>query len=98
MSHLIEKETVKQNVKPPKMYAVIIHNDDFTTFEFVIECLMSVFNKSEAEASKIAMSVHQEGKAIIGTYTLEIAETKQTIALKFAEMEEHPLKIELSEV
>jgi len=62
--------------KKPKMYRVILFNDDYTSMEFVVNILMSVFNKPEAEASKIMMDVHKKGKGTCGVYTHDIAVTK----------------------
>lgn len=95
MSEQLEKEAIKQKIEPPKMWNVVMHNDDFTTFEFVIVCLMYVFNKTESQANKIAMDIHQTGKGIVGQYTYEIAETRKEMAIAYAMEQEHPLKIEL---
>lgn len=92
------KDVEKQAVKPPKMWSVIILNDDFTSFDIVIFCLMEYFGKSEEEAERIAMKVHNEGKGVIGVYTKEIAETKQTMAMDFARDYESPLQLVLEEV
>lgn len=92
------KDVEKQAVKPPKMWSVIILNDDFTSFDIVIFCLMEYFGKCEEEAERIAMKVHNEGKGVIGVYTKEIAETKQTMAMDFARDYESPLQLVLEEV
>lgn len=92
------KDVEKQAVKPPKMWSVIILNDDFTSFDIVIFCLMEYFGKSEEESERIAMKVHNEGKGVIGVYTKEIAETKQTMAMDFARDYESPLQLVLEEV
>ncbi len=95
MSEQLEKEVVKQKMEPPKMWNVVMINDDFTTVEFVIACLICVFNKSESQAAKITMDIHQKGKGIVGQYSHEIAETKKAMATAFAIEQGHPLKIEL---
>lgn len=92
------KDVEKQAVKPPKMWSVIILNDDFTSFDIVIFCLVEYFGKTEEEAERIAMKVHNEGKGVIGVYTKEIAETKQTMAMDFARDYESPLQLVLEEV
>lgn len=97
MSENLEKETVKQKIAPPKMWNVILHNDDFTTIEFVVELLMALFNKNESQAAQIAMNVHSSGKGIAGQYTKEVAETKVAIAQTIAMNEQHPLKIEMQQ-
>lgn len=93
MSELIEKETTKQAVKPPSMWQVILLNDDYTTVEFVINCLIYVFNKSEDEAARITMDVHHKGKGIVGRYTKDIAITKQRDAQEYAKAMGHPLQV-----
>lgn len=95
MSEQLEKETTKQKVEPPKMWNVVMYNDDYTPFDFVIACLMYIFNKSESQAGKIAMDIHQKGKGIVGQYTYELAETKKAMAEGFAQEQQHPLKIEI---
>lgn len=98
MYEFIEKQETKQELKPPAMWNVVIHNDDFTTMEFVIVCLMMVFNKTQEDATIITMNVHRQGKGIAGTYTHDIALTKQTTALDFAKSQEHPLLITVEQV
>jgi ATP-dependent Clp protease adaptor protein ClpS len=93
MSELIEKETTKQAVKPPSMWQVVLLNDDYTTVEFVIDCLIYVFNKSEDEAARITMDVHKKGKGIVGRYTKDIALTKQSDAQNYAKSQGHPLQV-----
>jgi len=93
MSEAIEKEVIKQAVKPPAMWQVIILNDDFTTQEFVVACLCHVFGKNEDEAFNIMMDVHLKGKGMVGRYTRDIATTKQRDAMDFARSEGHPLQI-----
>lgn len=93
---IIEKETLKQTVKPPPMYQVLMVNDDYTTMEFVTECLMMVFSKSQEQAFQLMLEVHEKGKAVVGVYNKEIAETKQYIAMQKAREEEHPLILEIS--
>lgn len=63
-------------VRHPKMYRVLMHNDDYTTMEFVIEMLAKFFSKTLVEAEEITLAIHQKGLAVCGVYTEEIAETK----------------------
>jgi ATP-dependent Clp protease adaptor protein ClpS len=93
MSELLDKQTNKQAVKPPAMWNVIMLNDDFTTFEFVMLVLMGVFNKGQEEAFVLTKSIHESGKAVIGQYPKDIAETKREMAMMIAQQEEHPLQI-----
>jgi ATP-dependent Clp protease adaptor protein ClpS len=75
-----EGEVVVQASRPkpkqPPRFAVLLHNDDYTTMEFVIEILKRIFHKSEEEAVQVMLKVHQQGKGIAGIYEIEIAETK----------------------
>ncbi len=75
----IEEQVVsktREKVKRPSLYKVLLHNDDFTTMEFVVEILMSVFGKSPEDATRIMLNVHKRGIGLCGVYTYEIAETK----------------------
>jgi ATP-dependent Clp protease adaptor protein ClpS len=76
----------------PPMYRVILHNDDYTTMEFVIEVLMNVFGKSLEKATEIMLNVHRQGKGICGVYTYEIAETKVTTVHRLSRERGFPLK------
>lgn len=77
--------------EPPK-YAVILHNDDYTTMEFVIEILRRYFHKKEQEAMQVMLSVHEQGKGVAGVYDLEIAETKVMQVHEYATSNGFPLK------
>lgn len=85
------------NLKRPKMYYVILHNDDYTTMEFVTELLIKVFNKPSADAANIMMSVHKSGSGIAGKYTYDIAVTKKLISDNLSEEHGFPLKITIDE-
>lgn len=82
----------KREVKEPKKYKVLLHNDDYTTMEFVVEILVRVFHKSEAQATAIMLSVHNQGYGVCGTYTAEVAETKVDLVHKLAKSAGFPLK------
>ena len=88
-SAVLEREEI--DFKEPKRFKVIFHNDDFTTMEFVVELLMTVFHKSEAEAEVLMLKVHQEGQAVAGVYTLDMAKTKTSRALFMAQKANFPL-------
>jgi ATP-dependent Clp protease adaptor protein ClpS len=85
---LTETET---RLEKPKLYKVILHNDDFTTMEFVVFILRQVFLRSEDEAHAIMWKVHQEGIGIAGIYTFEIATMKAERAVNIARSREFPL-------
>jgi ATP-dependent Clp protease adaptor protein ClpS len=81
----------KTKLEKPKLYKVILHNDDFTTMDFVIFVLQYVFNRSDAEAFTIMMKVHSEGIGIAGVYPFEIANMKCQKAVNLAKAREYPL-------
>ncbi|HIA02869.1 MAG TPA: ATP-dependent Clp protease adapter ClpS [Myxococcales bacterium] len=87
------KERTK--TKRPKLYKVLLHNDDFTTMEFVIEILTRFFNKERTDAMRVMLLVHHTGAGVAGVYTHEIAETKVAIVTEYAEKHEHPLKVSM---
>jgi ATP-dependent Clp protease adaptor protein ClpS len=82
----------KSKVKPPKLYKVILLNDDYTTMEFVIEVLQTIFGMSRERATQIMLKIHQEGSAVCGLYPKDLAETKVEQVVTFARQHEHPLR------
>ena len=84
-------------LKHPNKYKVLILNDDYTSMEFVIDILMSIFHKSYEEAQNIMLEVHQKEKGICGVYTHEIAETKVMQVHKNARESGFPLRAEMEE-
>ena len=91
------KERVKVEKKEPTLYKVILLNDDYTTMEFVIQVLESVFQKSPAEAYRIMMQVHLNGSGIAGVYPWEVAETKVDTVTSLARNAEFPLRAAIEE-
>src|SRR6476469_2074282 len=85
---LTESET---RLEKPKLFKVLLHNDDFTTMDFVVFVLQYVFNRTDAEAIVIMLKVHNEGMGIAGTYPYEIAEMKANKAMNLAKAREYPL-------
>lgn len=83
--------------KRPKMYKVVILNDDFTEFDFVVWLLMNVFHKDMMEAIGVATDVHHDGKGIAGIYTLEVAETKSIEAMNESRANQFPLLVVVEE-
>ncbi len=84
-------------LKRPSRYKVILHNDDYTTMEFVVLVLKKFFQKNDAESETIMLKVHKEGAAVCGAYTYEVAESKVFKVNKFAREHGHPLKCTLEE-
>ncbi len=80
------------DVKKPRMFAVIMHNDDYSTMDFVVHVLMSVFNKASEEAQNIMLDVHRKGQGLCGVFTREIAETKIQICHEKAKEAGFPLR------
>lgn len=74
------------------MYKVLLHNDNYTTMEFVVEILMHAFNKSLDDATHIMLNVHKQGIGVCGIYTYEVAETKVDMVHALAREREFPLK------
>ena len=91
---LTESET---RVEKPKLYKVVLHNDDFTTMEFVVFVLKQVFQRADAEAFSIMLKVHNEGIGIAGIYSLEVAEMKAEKANNLARANEYPLLCTIEE-
>lgn len=90
-------ENLRLRVKEPSKYNIRMHNDDFTTMEFVVEVLMTFFNKSNAEANRLMLLVHQKGSAIIACYPYDIAATKVKIVMAKARDEGFPFRVTLEE-
>ena len=86
-----------KKVKEPSMYKVLLLNDDYTTMEFVVQVLESVFHKSAPEADRIMINIHVRGVGYCGTYPFEIAETKVVKVHGLARAEGFPLKCSLEE-
>lgn len=91
-SVLTESRT-KAELRPPAMWRVLLHNDDYTTQEFVVWVLETVFNKPQAEAMAIMLRVHQAGIGVAGIYTYDVAETKVSATRRLAEQQEYPLLV-----
>jgi ATP-dependent Clp protease adaptor protein ClpS len=91
-STLIESHS-DQKVERPRMWRVLLHNDDYTTQEFVVWVLESVFRKPRVEAVEVMMHVHLSGMGIAGVYTHDVAETKLRKTRQMAEEQEFPLLV-----
>ena len=95
---VVTKQKDKVKIKKPKNYKVIMHNDDYTTMEFVIKILVNIFNKSFIDAEKIMLDVHKKGRGVAGIYSYDIAITKVATAMSRAKSEGFPFKLTTEEV
>jgi len=91
---LVESE---EKTKEPPLYMVILHNDDYTTMDFVVFILQSVFRRSFADAFRLMMDVHNQGRGIAGVFTHEIAEMKVAETMELARLNEYPLLCTMEE-
>ncbi len=89
---------VRFRFKEPSRYDVVMHNDDFTTMDFVVAVLCKVFRKSPEEAKRLMLKIHHEGSAVAGTYTKDIAESKAKYATDLARSFGFPLRLTVEEV
>lgn len=87
----------REKVEEPPLYKVLLHNDDFTTMEFVVWVLESVFNMNEDQAIQVMLNVHLRGLGVAGIYTYEIAETKVGKATALAREQEFPLLVTMEQ-
>jgi ATP-dependent Clp protease adaptor protein ClpS len=95
-----EEETAtksRERLKRPPLFRVLLHNDDFTTMEFVVEVLKGVFGKSEADAFRVMWAVHTQGVGCAGVYTYEVAEMKVERVSEMARQREYPLLCTMEE-
>ena len=91
------KEKTRIRIREPKHYRVIMHNDDFTPMDFVVEILMDIFHKGAMEAEKLMLMVHESGRAAVGAYPYDIAVTKTQTALGRAKEEGYPFRMTIEE-
>jgi ATP-dependent Clp protease adaptor protein ClpS len=83
----------EEKVEEPPLFKVLLHNDDFTTMEFVVWVLESIFNMPEEQAIQVMLNVHLRGIGIAGIYTYEVAETKVEKTTALAQEHEYPLLV-----
>ena len=91
-------EEVEGELQEPEMYNIILHNDHYTTMDFVVEVLQEVFHKTTIEATKIMLDVHRKGKGTVGVFTFDIASTKAAQVAQMAKEREFPLKCSIEPV
>jgi len=93
-----EEVSLSLSLAEPTKYKVLLHNDDYTTMEFVINILMSIFHKSLIEAEQLMLNIHRVGKAVCGIYTYDIAQTKVHQVRQLARKSGFPLLATFEEV
>jgi ATP-dependent Clp protease adaptor protein ClpS len=94
---VVTRTRTEKKLKRPPLYKVLLHNDDYTTMEFVVHVLQSVFNHPEAEATAIMLHVHRKGIGVAGVYPYEVAETKVEKVHSLARAHEFPLRCSMEE-
>jgi ATP-dependent Clp protease adaptor protein ClpS len=87
----------KPKLQEPKLFRVMLHNDNYTTMDFVVQVIMAVFHKPAAEATKIMLDVHKKGFGVVGVYTRDIAATKVSQVHEMARQNEYPLRASFEE-
>ena len=91
MPKISEEVEVDLELQEPEMFRVLLHNDDYTSMDFVVNILMKIFHKNSQEAEMIMIKIHEKGSAICGVYTYEVAQTKAEQVKKLAKQNEFPL-------
>jgi ATP-dependent Clp protease adaptor protein ClpS len=94
---IVIDEKISKKIEPPKKYHVILLNDDKTPIDWVIDILIEIFKHNEHVAQEIALKIHNEGSAIVGTYNYEIAEQKLFETVKLSRDQGFPLSAKLEE-
>jgi ATP-dependent Clp protease adaptor protein ClpS len=87
----------KARVKPPRLYKVMLLNDDYTPMDFVVAVLQTVFGMGREQATQVMLRVHREGMGVCGVYPRDVAETKVEQVVAIAKKHQHPLKCVMEE-
>ena len=88
----------EEKVEEPRRYKVLLHNDDYTTMDFVVDILINVFKKPAADATRIMLEVHKRGMGICGVYIYDVAVSKVNLVHQLAKENEFPLRCSYEEV
>ena len=94
-SEVVTESRTEKKLKKPPLYRVLLHNDNYTTREFVVAVLKEVFHRSETDAVAIMLHVHHNGIGVAGVYSYEVAETKVKTVEKLARENEFPLRVSM---
>ena len=90
-------QKVRSRIRMPRQYQVIMHNDDYTPMDFVVEVLMEVFHKGKEDAVTLMLEVHKGGRAVVGLYPYDIAASKVRTVMDMAGQEGYPFRMTLEE-
>jgi ATP-dependent Clp protease adaptor protein ClpS len=93
----ITESKTREDIREPSLFKVLLHNDDYTTMDFVVEILVYVFHKSAEDATQVMLNVHRKGVGLCGIYTYEVAETKVDTVHRLARENGFPLKCTMEE-
>jgi ATP-dependent Clp protease adaptor protein ClpS len=91
-------QNIGVNIPRPSKYQVVLHNDDHTPMEFVIELLKNVYFHDQSQAEQVTLSIHNDGRGIAGIYYYEIAEQKVSESLMYSRAAGYPLSFDIEEV
>ena len=94
---LSRNNSLKEKLEEPGVYNILLHNDDYTSMDFVVDILMTIFHKTHEQAESIMLEVHKQERGLCGLYTHEIAETKVMQVSKKAKINGFPLKATMEE-
>ena len=97
MPKIEEEIETSLELEEPKMFKVLLHNDDYTSMDFVVDVLMSIFHKNATEAEQIMIQIHEKGIGVCGVYSFEIAQTKAEQVRQKAKQNEFPLLATIEE-
>ncbi|MDD2450524.1 MAG: ATP-dependent Clp protease adaptor ClpS [Sulfurovum sp.] len=97
MPKIEEEIETRLELEEPRMFKVLLHNDDYTSMDFVVDILMSIFHKNAMEAEKIMIEIHEKGIGVCGVYSFEIAQTKAEQVRQKAKQNEFPLLATIEE-
>jgi len=97
MPKIEEEIETRLELEEPRMFRVLLHNDDYTSMDFVVEVLMGIFHKNAMEAEKIMIEIHEKGIGVCGVYSFEIAQTKAEQVRQKAKQNEFPLLATIEE-
>ncbi|MGC9351797.1 MAG: ATP-dependent Clp protease adaptor ClpS [Sulfurovum sp.] len=97
MPKIEEEIETSLELEEPRMFKVLLHNDDYTSMDFVVDVLMGIFHKNAMEAEKIMIEIHEKGVGVCGVYSFEIAQTKAEQVKQKAKQNEFPLLATIEE-